>query len=94
MSLALNRSGTTPDLEVKTFGFDNPAMVHLGRYEIRIEDFLDAAFYVLVNTDLKQGDYRQTFLTAVRELEEVQGYAAGNYPTPILDSKRLARKPK
>lgn len=68
--------GTQPaGLRVKTFGFGSMAnTVHLGDYEISIEDFLVAANYVLINTDLEPNDPRLQFVKCVKSMKEVDGY--------------------
>lgn len=92
MSLALDRPGTDKGLEVKTFGIELPEIVRmrtpLGSVEIRQEDFLDAAFYVLTNTNLEADDYRLKFIEAVKELVEVPGYR----DSENSDRKRLGRE--
>jgi hypothetical protein len=90
MSLALDRPGTDSGVEVKTFGISMPEIVFVrtpsGSVEIRQEDFLDAAFYVLINTDLRPGDYRLRFIEAVKGLVEAPGYHDSDNP----NTKRLA----
>lgn len=91
MSLALGRTGTDKGIEVKTFGIAMPDIVFMrtpcGPVEIRYEDFLDAAFYVLTNTNLEPDDYRLKFVEAVKALVESPGYHNSEDP----NTKRLAR---
>lgn len=76
MTLVLNE-GTTPELEVKTFGELDGNVVHLAvevdtgdlpggggllDISVSLSDFLDAARYVLTNTDLVDDDLRLKFL--------------------------------
>ena len=71
MSLLLNQ-GTKPEgLEVKTWGIVGLAVVHLGDYEISMEDFLSVVRYVLTN--LNPNDPRLRFIKWVRSLEQVKG---------------------
>lgn len=93
MSHALDHPLTEPkDLEVKTHG-GYPPVVHLttqtGRCTIAIEDFLDAAWYILTNTDLEPDDPRLVFIERVRKLRSVPGWSmrAGGRRTR---TKRLA----
>ena len=78
MSLSLDL-GTKPTwLEVKTFGFGSMGnTVHLGDYEISLEDFLIAAKYVLTNTDLELNDPRIQFVKCIQSMKEVKGYNSG-----------------
>ena len=78
MSLIL-KMGTQPAvLEVKTFGFGSMGnTVHLGDYEITIEDFLVATEYVLTNTDLVSNDPRLQFVKCVQSMKGVAGWNPG-----------------
>lgn len=91
MSLVLDREGTDRGVEVKTFGTFTPEIVFMrtpcGLVEVCQEDFLDAAFYVLTNTNLKPDDYRLRFVEAVKSLVETQGYSN----SADANIKRLAR---
>lgn len=71
--------GTQPaGLEVKTFGFGSMGnTVHLGDYEISIEDFLVAAEYVLTDTDLEPNDPRLQFVKCVQSMKQADGYNPG-----------------
>lgn len=75
MSLLLNR-GTIPEVLVKTHG-TGIEEVFLGDYEISMSDFMDAAHYVLTNSDLKPNDPRRGFVERVKTMREVDGYNAG-----------------
>lgn len=80
MSLRLDDPGTTPqNLVVKTFGHAlDGNKVHLGQYEITLEDFLVAALYVLTNTELiGPEDPRMKFMDLVRSIQQVPGFEAG-----------------
>lgn len=75
MSLFLDLGTNPAGLQVKTFGFGPMgSTVHLGDYEISLEDFLIAAEYVLVNTDLEPNDPRLQFVKCVRSMKKVAGY--------------------
>lgn len=80
----------TPDLgnglTVKTFGHDvDGNAVHIGEYVISLASFVDAAIYVLTNTDLAPEDERRLFLSLVATMTEVPGY---NWPANP-DARRL-----
>ena len=78
MSLVLEMGTRPTGLGVKTFGLDSMGnTVHLGDYEITIEDFLVAAEYVLTNTDLDPNDPRLQFVKCVQSMKEVGGYNPG-----------------
>lgn len=75
MSLSLNLGTKPAGLEVKMFGFGSMGnTVHLGDYEISLEDFLITAKYVLTNTDLDPNDPRLQFMKCVQSMKEVDGY--------------------
>ncbi|MFH1170672.1 MAG: hypothetical protein V1704_03900 [Candidatus Vogelbacteria bacterium] len=75
MSLCLNMGTRPAGLEVKTYGFGSMGnTVHLGDYEISLEDFLIATQYVLTNTDLVPNDPRLQFVKCVQSMEEVRGH--------------------
>lgn len=90
MSLCLNRGTKPAGLEIKTWW---PKTVHLGDYEISIEDFLIAAKYVLTNTDLEPDDPRLQFVKCVQSMRETDGYnpsgkrLASSVP-PVLPENR------
>ena len=76
MSLILELGTKPAGLEVKTFGFGSMGnTVHLGDYEISLEDFLVTAKYVLTNTDLESNDPRLQFVKCVQSMKEVDGYS-------------------
>lgn len=68
MSLELSEDTVPHRLTVKTFGPPVDAnVVHLGQYEITLDDFLATAFYVLTNTDLVgDSDPRLEFVATVQ----------------------------
>lgn len=75
MTLVLNREGTKQKIDVKTYGTgDLKDKVFFGKYEILLQDFLDAVHYVLTNTDLEPDDPRFEFVRRVKAMEEVRGY--------------------
>ena len=75
MSLILEMGTKPAGLEVKTFGFGSMGnTVHIGDYEISIEDFLVTAEYVLTNTDLDPNDPRLQFVKCVQSMKQVDGY--------------------
>ena len=75
MSLSLDLGTKPAGLEVKTFGFGSMGnTVHLGDYEISLEDFLVTAEYVLTNTDLEPNDPRLQFVKCVQSMKEVDGH--------------------
>jgi hypothetical protein len=82
MSLVLSES-LPKGLEVKTHGtiFRGKDLVLLRGpgvdCEIPIRDFLDAAEYVLTNTDLRRRDPRLKFLKTVASLKQINGYNPG-----------------
>lgn len=80
MSLSLEGEGTCPKgIYLKTHGaILGEDLVFLGEYEIGIEDFLEAARYVLTNTDLYIGDPRIKFVNSVKSLERVEGFNKGH----------------
>ena len=76
MSLSLGLGTKPAGLEVKTFGFGSMGnTVHLGDYEISLEDFLVTVEYVLTNTDLEPNDPRRQFVKCVQSMKEVDGYS-------------------
>jgi len=78
MSLVLGHGTKPRGLEVKIHG--HPSLgkrVFLGDYDISLGDFLDAAEYVLTNTDLWPRDPRRRFVRLVRSMGEVDGYNPG-----------------
>jgi hypothetical protein len=79
MSLELSEKTVPRRLTVKTFGPPVDAnVVHLGQYEIALEDFLATAFYVLTNTDLTgPDDPRLEFVALVQTLQEIPGWQNG-----------------
>ncbi|KKL61301.1 hypothetical protein LCGC14_2196690 [marine sediment metagenome] len=72
--------------EVKTHFFSQE--VTLGPLHLRIEDFLDAVYYVLTNRDLEPNDPRLGFVKVVKEMEVVAGHNSSREP----DSKKLDYK--
>ena len=83
MSLILAMGTVPKDLEVKTFGLGKDPVL-LGEYQISMDDWLEATWYVLTNTDLQPNDPRLGFIKRVQALGEVEGWSSGN---------RLARVP-
>ncbi|MEK7664306.1 MAG: hypothetical protein AAB340_02645 [Patescibacteria group bacterium] len=78
MSLILSMGTQPAGLKVQTFEFGSMGnTVHLGDYEISIEDFLVVAKYVLTNTDLDSNDPRLQFVKCVQSMKEVKGYNSG-----------------
>lgn len=79
-------------VSVKTL-IDN--VVHMDHVEYSIEDFLDAAYYVLTNTDLATDDPRFGFVKVVRNMivvpshgtEELLKGTPGNSGRKRLDYK-------
>jgi len=84
MSLSLDRGTVPKGLIIKTWGPGND-VVFLGDYEISMEDFLVAAYYVLTNTNLKDKDPRLQFVECVRSMRETKGY----FSSVERDSRRL-----
>jgi len=63
-------------MEIKT-GFTNEVLLTTPegeRIETDIGDILDAAFYMLTNTDLEKNDPRIGFIEVVKNMEEVPGF--------------------
>lgn len=78
MTLVLNGEGTEREVSVKTYGIgDLKNKVLFGEYEISLKDFLHAASYVLMNTDLEPNDPRLEFAKHVRSMREREGYNKG-----------------
>lgn|GEM_PF-7065385 len=95
MSLVLNQGTTPVGIEVKTLGFGEDQVVHLGDYEIAMADFCALTIYVLTNTDLVgDKDPRLALIEEMRKLEKVPGYATTGIP-PNKKALRLgtAEKP-
>ena len=91
MSLILGLGTKPAGLEVKTFGFGPMGnTVHLGEYEISLEDFLLMTKYVLTNTDLEPNDPRLQFVKCIRSMKEVNGYTPNR---KHLESSVLAVPP-
>jgi len=77
MTLVLGRGTKPENLEIKTYGLLSlSGIVHLGEYEISLEDFLSAALYVLTNTNLGPNDPRPEFVRCVQSMKEVDGYGS------------------
>lgn len=75
MSLILMNRGKPPEIAVKTVGVgDLVDTVFFGRYEIGMEDFLEAAHYVLTNTNLEKDDPRRRFVECVKRMREDTGW--------------------
>lgn len=74
MSLRLDREGTFPLIEMKTYDVNGTTQIYFGDYEIDMEDFLAAAIYVLTNTNLGPDDPRRKFLELAVKLEEKPGF--------------------
>lgn len=77
--LAVKTYGKLNKKDLKEFGMQNSRIlsrdiVIIGDYEIDVKDFLSAAMYVLINTDLRRNDPRRSFLEMAKELEIVDGY--------------------
>jgi hypothetical protein len=58
-------------------------LVYIGKflnyqYAIEINDFFDAVYYVLTNTDLYKNDPRLKFIGRVKKMKKVKGYTEGN----------------
>lgn len=78
MTLSLDLGTKPAGLEVRTYGFDPlGSTVFLGEYEISLKDFLAAAHYVLINTDLEPDDPRPRFVECIRSMSEVKGFNSG-----------------
>lgn len=65
--------------ELREVGMQNSRIlskdiVLLGDYEIDAKDFLEAAFYVLTNTDLRRNDPRLKFVKEIKRLDVLGGY--------------------
>lgn len=72
MSLVL--AGSKPKgLEIKT-GFLAGEYVHLGDYEISMEDFCQAVRYVLTNTNIKPTDRRVELVRDIKNCKKVLGW--------------------
>jgi len=77
MSLALE-FGTKPHgLNIQTHTA-KPNIVQIGEYELSIEDFLLAAFYVLTNTNLTHDDQRLEFVKSIHAMRIVEQHI-GNH---------------
>lgn len=77
MSLGLSRTKGKPS--VKTWGLlSGQDMVQFGQYDIDINDFFAATFYVLTNTDLYKNDPRVKFVSRIKKLKRIKGYMKGN----------------
>lgn len=71
--------GKSSKKDLRKIGMQNSRVlskdiVLLGEYEIDIKDFLEAAFYVLTNTDLCRNDPRLKFAEEVKGLDIIDGY--------------------
>jgi hypothetical protein len=78
MSLELGQGTHPHGLRVKAHGREINYEVWIGDYEISLEDFLAAAAYVLVNTDLQsENDPRLKFIDDVAALQQKPGFNAG-----------------
>ncbi len=98
MSMSLDLGTKPAGLEVKTYTHTLGSLgksVHLGAYEISLEDFLVAAGYVLTNTDLAPNDPRLQFVKYVQSMRVVEGHNRGGErlePTvPVLLPEHIAR---
>lgn len=86
MSLSLNQ-GTVPEgVTVHTYGSPIDDRVHIDVHdagkiavglEVTLDDFLAAAWYVLTNTDLEEGDPRVGFRDAVAAMAVGPGHNPG-----------------
>ncbi len=75
MSLILSEGTHPQGLEAKTYGpLIMERAVHLGGYEISMEDFCFLAEYVLTNTDLQVKDPRTELVRRINLMQEVSGY--------------------
>lgn len=74
MSLRLDDPNTRDHVEVKTWGIGPTETVFFGDHEVSMSDFLEAAYYVLTNTNLRDGDPRPDFLEQVARLQPVPGW--------------------
>ncbi len=89
MSLQLNMPGTSPGVEVKTFGFgDLNGLLCIrtkkGDVDVSFDDFLAAAHYLLTNTDIEgEDDPRPAFVEAVKKAEFGPPWNSGS------DARRL-----
>lgn len=91
MTLRLDGDDTSANLGVKTGLPLYGGMVLLGQcytfeYQITMDDFMTACWYVLTNTDLQSNDPRLAFIEKVKKLAVSEGYNHDN----DADSKRLA----
>lgn len=68
MSLELSKG-----IEVKTQG-EGDQEVYIGGLWIPLQEFLDAAYYVVTNTDLRPDDPRFKFLQKINDLILTSGY--------------------
>lgn len=81
--MTLKLANSKPPVRVKSFTGDT---VFIGDYAIDLDDFLEAAEYVLTNTDLEKNDSRLIFVQRVRESDVAEGFNPGGarivFPTP------------
>lgn len=75
MSLVLERSSPPISVDSKSLLFSNT--VSFGDQDVDLHDFLAAAEYVLINTDLRPNDPRLVFIERVKQYREVPGYQRG-----------------
>ena len=60
--------------------------VHIGDYEININDFNELVLYYLTNTDLEVGDKRIELLEKIKKLHQVDGWNKENKRLKLKDS--------
>ncbi len=75
MSLVLSNRTIPKDLEVSTTGLNQ--IVSIGDYEIPLDEFLDVARYVILNTDLDKDDPRIKFVDLMKKLDKIDGWMPG-----------------
>lgn len=92
MSLILNDPKSRDHVDVKTFPECMFPGVRFGEYRVSLSDFLEAAMYVLTNTDLVKDDPRLEFVENVRRLEQVLGWQSSINESTDRGDRRLAIK--
>lgn len=72
MSLSLEHGTKPHGTMVKTGQVPTRDIVQIGEYELSIEDFLLAAFFVLTNTNLTSDDQRLQFVKSIQDMRVVE----------------------
>ena len=75
MSMEVTDIESGRDLHVRTLFVDFGVLI--GDHRISMKDFLNIAFYALINADLEENDPRIKFVEEVKKLQIVDGLNAG-----------------